>query len=109
MVVVVSGVTSSTFDVFFRGLQQQCSLVCGERRKPNKEIGYIISFNGCSNQGDLEGACKQHNDCNYRGWFVLVWTCLKPCNTWVCCFVFPLQNVIAMIYCCGVFFFFLVL
>lgn len=105
MVVVGSGDGSSTCDVFFGGLQQQRRLVCGERRKPNKEIGYSISFNGCSSQGDLEGACKQQNDCNCRGWFFLVWTCLKPCNAWVCCFAFPLQSVIAVICCCGVLFF----
>ncbi len=105
MVVVGSGDASLTFDVFFGGLQQQCRLVCGERRKPNKEIGYSISFNGCSSQGDLEGACKQQNDCNCRDCFFLVWTCLKPCNAWVCCFAFPLQSVIAVICCCGVLFF----
>ncbi len=80
-------------------------LVCGERRKPNQEIGYSISFNGCSSQGDLEGACKQQNDWNCRGWFFLFWTCLKPCNAWVFCFAFPLQSVIAVICCCGGFFF----
>ncbi len=98
MVVVGSGDACSTCDVLLGGLQQQCRLVCGERRKPNKEIGY-------SSQGDLEGACKQQNDCNCRGWFFLVWTCLKPCNAWVCCFAFPLQSVIAVICCCGVLFF----
>jgi hypothetical protein len=53
----------------------------------------------------LEGACKQQNDCNCRGWFFLFWTCLKPCNAWVCCFAFPLQSVIAVICCCGGFVF----